>query len=101
MFLQQGRDVSGPVEQPPTRLPTPAALVATTFRAAASMSQQPESFGAVLAQADPGVWRALLAAHTADAAGCCTRCRRASGPAERWPCRLWDAAEHARRLVGP
>jgi len=63
------------------------------------MSEQLPSFGAVLATGDPQAWRTLLAGHTSDETGHCRTCRRASGPADVWPCSLWSAADNARRIV--
>jgi hypothetical protein len=58
-----------------------------------------DSLGRVLAAGDPRVWQALLIAHVADDLGRCRVCRRSSGPADVWPCRLWLVADIARRSV--
>lgn len=56
------------------------------------------AFAEELAQM-PTSWTRLLDTHHADAGGRCRGCRTQSGPAQPWPCTLYRAAAHARRIA--
>ncbi len=52
----------------------------------------------VLAQM-PEVWSRLLGIHVVDGVGRCRGCRSQVGPGEVWPCTIYRAAAHARRIA--
>jgi hypothetical protein len=48
----------------------------------------------------PEVWRTLLERHVSGRDGRCRGCRSQVRTAPRWPCTLYRAAAHARRIAG-